>query len=271
MAYYEDALLDGDPGSFIAMLDAYLPLNPYWSIYDDGFEGSGSAEFQRVYRCYDYAENCDFFFYVNNTYSDLAYVELWEGWDITTHSGVGSSLTGYAANAIRIGCTTGQIKLCVGNHRLIYVSAYWDGYYIGQPRRVDESKNIVLIAAHGNTPSTTTHNPIAYFISAASSDCRCLFDEGGGQSYIDHSNALTYYNYLRKRIGGTYSVFEDRLINRTTELVIGWFDGVSSLGSADTVGNGLGRGDTVTVDGVSWILTDGVNASTKYLALVRQD
>jgi len=137
MALYEGTLSSGI-GGLIAMLDVQLVKNDYWTIYD-----AEAGTNCHVYKNDSPTENSLFYLKVDDNYDEYAIIELWEGWDAVAHAGTGKSLTkssgGTSLLYIRKAAQT--YKLMLDNLRfiLIQVAAVFS-YYVGQPKRFDESK-----------------------------------------------------------------------------------------------------------------------------------
>jgi len=246
-------------GGMITVLDAVLPLNSSWSIYD-GAAGTNA----KVYKCEDAAENCLFYVYLGDNQADYSIIQLWQGWNATTHVGVGQSLTTINTYAMWFTKHAGGYAIALGSHRFIYIDlAQYMAFYIGQPKRYDTTKNIVIAVV--NTTSTLHNNPLGFYNSGNTAGWSSLFDEGGNVNLLDPFGRLSSYLFI-KTIAGTYFVYETPVYNNTTKLELGLLEGVMYLYNAD---NGLVNNDTITISGQSWIAIGG-NESNKYWSLVKE-
>lgn len=261
MAWHTGSFPDNAAGRLIAILDAYLPLNSCWSIYD----GSAGTN-KKVYECKDVAENCLFYMLVDDNQVDWAQIEMWEGWDAVTHAGTGVGVTTFSAtNYMRINRPAGGWHLSVLDHRLVFINPYACGTYVGQPVRYDTAKNIVMFL--GESVSTGKINPLGFIMPGATNPwCKFLFDDGGGQGQGGWDSNATTNHVFTRGIDGAHRIIESHIINVTSGLIVGALDGVMTMGAAS---NGFARYDVVTVDGVDWMVING-DSTTKYYTVVRK-
>ena len=72
-------------GSMISVLDTELVKNSNWSIYD-----ASAGTNAKTYECKN--EDNDVLFYLNvqDNQSDYSIVQMWEGWNATSHAGTGA-------------------------------------------------------------------------------------------------------------------------------------------------------------------------------------
>ena len=248
-------------GTFFAILDVYLVANSHWTIYD-----AAVALNVKAYECRDDDINC--LFYLRITDSSVSpVIELWEGWNATTHVGVGAyrkfPTTAYT---FRIPKVLGGWSISVHDHHFIFTNASWHQHFVGRPALYDESKNIVLFIGSANGPS---QNPLAYYQTGADVNGAwwCfLFDENGNQTNAMNGEGggtqYPTYKYI-KGIDGKYHFHESTVRNRTTGKLVGYLPGVASLGD---IASGLVSGDIITVDSIDW----QVGVSTQ-AAIVRKD
>ena len=233
-------------GALLSILDTYLVANDYWSIYD-----ASAGTNAKVYRNYDASASIDYYVKIDDNYADYAIVELWEGWDSGSHSGTGNSLTQINGNTMYIQKPSGGYGIAVSNHRFIFVElAAGKGYYIGQLKRFDTSKNMpIAIVA---TSSTFAYNPLGYYNSGANVGWACLFDENGNSGTILASRADTSGYQSLLTIASTVMIFETPILNINTKKVMGQLEGVCKYYNAGNLTNG----QTVSLDGYEWLVVD---------------
>jgi hypothetical protein len=247
MAWYEGTMLTNGAGELLTVLDAKLPINPRWSIYD-----AAAGTNCKVYRNYDAGANVDYCVKVDDNYAGYAIVELWEGWNPATHVGVGSSYTLHGTYTLRIFKVAGGWGLSVRDHRFIYCEfSTYSAVYVGQLKRFDLTKNMPCIIC--NDSGGSTQNPLGRADQANNTVWRSLFDELANVGREIRPNA--YYNpslpiFHLKTIAGTYLVTEHPVFNAITGNLMGVIEGVTWMHcNAD----GLSNGDIITVAGIDWI------------------
>jgi hypothetical protein len=264
MAYYSGSFASTAAGSWITLFDAYLPLNANWSIFD----GSAGTN-EKTYQCLDYAENVEFYVNIQDNQTSYCLVELWEGWDVSTHAGVGQSVAVYSLTyTCRFYRPVGGWGLAVHDHHFRIWNYNRCGYYCGAPRRYDESLNLVMIVADSTTTSNQT-NQTANVNNGNMGGWRFLFDSSGGTSLGNFASAGgsgTIVEQFKAHDGTFRGLMETEIRDITADLVIGQLEGYISFGNR---ANGLAAGDTVTIDGETWKALDGISA-TKYWSLFRQ-
>ena len=79
MSWHSGTLTNTNAGSFLTILDAVLPTNSAWSIFDDA-AGTNA----KVYR-YS-STKITYYIKVDNNYTGYAIIELWESWDSGSHT-----------------------------------------------------------------------------------------------------------------------------------------------------------------------------------------
>jgi len=254
MSYYSGSFGSVAAGTLISILDVDLILNSCWSIYD-----SAAGTNCKVYKCQDTPNNCLFYLKVDDNYSGYSIIELWEGWDATGHVGTGASLTLYGtATAMRLTKTVGGWGLCVRDHNMIWCDyAGNKGNYIGQPKRKDTSKNIVLYWGGGNSPASNPLGTQQTSGGTAAVVCAFLFDESGSKNPAVPCGAVGANIGFCKTSLGEIELSETRVVNYTTFLIIGDLDGVCVMGAATY--SGVSNGDTCTIAGVVWQLIVATN------------
>lgn len=264
MAWYQGAWTATTAGLLLAVLDEYLPDNPFWSIHD-----ASAGTNAKVYECQDDSINCHFFVKVDDNYSGYAIIELWEGWDATGHVGTGRSRTVFSSTyTFRIyrSATSGENNwfLSVQDHHFKFIKcgpAGFVGTYIGRPKLFDESQNIVVFCGESTTVGNT--NTLAYYPDNASGGL-CFLTAPSGGSFIGYlsagaSSSITRYG---QTIFGQ-AILEETMIRDADidYIALGYLEGVLVAGAYDVQ---IGR--VYYIDGVPWL---GVVGASGYASLVR--
>lgn len=257
MAWYEGTMTTDGAGKLIAVLDAKLPINPRWSIFD-----AAAGVNCKVYRNYDAGGNVDYYLKVDDNYAGYAIVELWEGWNAGTHEGVGSSYTIRGSNTLRIFKAAGGWGLSVRDHRFIFCEfSSYSAFYIGQLKRFDLTKNMPCIICQD--AGGTSYNPLGKWdwTTAVWTVWRSLFDELGNVGREIRPNFIytsTLPVFHIKTIAGTFLITEHPVYNAITGNLMGVLEGACwMLVNSD----GLSSGDIVSVAGIDWIFMSKGNAN----------
>ena len=247
MAWHEGTMMTNNAGELLAVLDAKLPLNPRWSIYD-----AAAGANCKVYRNHDAGANVDYYVKVDDNYAGYAILELWEGWDAIGHAGTGSSYTTYNANTLKIFKAAGGWGLSVRDHRFIFCEfSTYSSVYIGQLKRFDLTKNMPCIICHGS--NVTAYNPIGSLQASNRCVWTSLFDELGNVGREIRPNALygtTYPIFHLKTIAGTFLVTEHPVYNAVTGNLMGVIEGSCWMHANS---EGLSNGDIISIAGIDWI------------------
>jgi hypothetical protein len=259
MAWYEGTLTQA-AGDLIAILDAKLPLNGYWSIFD-----ASAGVNCKVYRNYKSADYNDYYVKVDDNYANYAIVELWEGWNGVGHAGVGNSLATIGGLAMRINKKNGGYAISVLDNRFVYVDTYdYIGTYIGQLNRFDATKNMPIYI--GELTGAQKYNVLgAYNFGSSNGGWACLFDEGGTSRVLNPYGYSSAYLYM-KTISGQFVILETLVYNNTTYLLLGQLEGVTTHGTGPS--SFLSNGDVVTKSGVDWLVCGG-GYSSKMWSFIR--
>jgi len=241
MSYHSGTLADTTAGRLIELLDSVLLLNSYWSIYD-----AAAGTNAKVYRCYDPDGVVDYYFYVDNNYTNYATIELWEGWNSVTHAGVGAVLKYVSGTTVlRIYFTTDYvIRLNNFNFQMISPSLRAHNF-IGRPDELfDETKNIVLAVT--KCTNIGSYNPVGSGYNTTTVSCKFLFDENESIS-----NARFRPHVSMIDIAGN-GVFSPKIcvLNDANKLVVGHITNAASL--TDATYSTLAHDDEFTVDGETW-------------------
>ncbi len=205
----------------------------------------------KVYKCLDAAENCLFYVKVDDEHLAFSVFELWEGWDAGTHAGTGVSLKSVGTSGdLRIYHSIGGWGLSLRDHCFIWqdFAGTRGGGYVGQPRRKDVSKNIVVFCGSGNTP--TAANALGSPGGTTTYAWGSLFDELGNKVELGFSMSGGGSVACVKTITGEIDLRETPLTNTVTNLIMGELEGVASYGGAASAG--IVTGDTCVIDGVTW-------------------
>ncbi len=247
--------------------DGLVVANAHWSVHD---AAAGTNE--KVYKCEDVAENILFYVRVKDNQAGYWEVELWEGWDAGAHAGVGVGIAVSSSTySFRARRPVGPWYLSVLDHRIIYIDGKnWQGQYIGAPRRYDRSRNIVLIMS----PSTGTsyYNCLTYWTGASTvAASRFLFDEQHGPSLVqgDGGAGHSSYRQIMGVDGNLRFAGEFPVSGKNSGLAVGTLEGVADLGAGTSLNFSPAAGETVTIDGVDWLIFSGTY-ETKVWCAVRK-
>jgi hypothetical protein len=130
------------------------------------------------------------------------------------------------------------------------------GYYLGQLKRIDTSKNMPLIISQNSYP-TQTSNPLGtYYYQATGSFWRALFNHLGlADQALNPVGAAgtTAYN-MRKTSLGTWILNETPVYDNATTVVLGWLDGVCDFGMSAML---PAQGETIWTDQGGWLVMTG--------------
>src|SRR5574343_639447 len=87
MAWDTGSFANTNAGNLITVLDAQLPANAHWEIFD-----AAAGTNCKVYHQENAGENSEFYVKVDDNYTGYAIIELWEGWDAGAHAGIGTNI-----------------------------------------------------------------------------------------------------------------------------------------------------------------------------------
>jgi hypothetical protein len=241
----------------------FTPASAFDGALDDVSGYVNYTTSSHVYRCYDAAENCDFYVKVYDTYVGLGYasVQLWEGWNAGSHVGVGASLTAPGtATSLRMSVPlVGQSwGISVRDHCFIFQDySNKVGTYVGQPIRYDTSKNIVIYCGWGN--DQTAGNPLGMYGSVPATAWAALFDDTGATANIGMVAGNGGSNAGVKTIGGDVILRNTLIYSGTTSLIMGKLEGIASYGTGAIAG--IVNAETVVINGVTWKACYNTNLS----------
>lgn len=233
-----------------------------WEIYD-----SNAGTNIGVYRCKP-DDNSSFILVVKDNQADYATIEYWDGWDTDNHVGIGNRMT-YGNNSnytLRIRKVTGVWGSAISKSRIVIAfKASGFAYYLGYPRRYDETKDTPLFIGHDANTSGSGYsiNPLggAYnvgFSSTIGITWRFFRDVNGNinkQAVSLSSTPINSVDSLPKRDNktttGRFVVFEDTVQQWDSPYsLIGVLDGVMCLSKSSIVENG----DTIVVEDDTWLV-----------------
>lgn len=255
-------------GAMINFMDTrVVGNNAHWTIHD-----ADAGTNAKVYKCEDAPNNCLFYVLVSDNQADFAAIQLWAGWNAVTHVGVGQSIVEFGSGQVfRVRRYIGAWALSLLDRRLIYIDMVnGTTWYCGQPRRFDESKNIVLAVVEST--GTTRYNNLAFFTNNTSGGCRFLFDESGNRPYgsLDGGPSNSTSRLFKDHLGMLRFPGEAVIAGVTSGLSVGTLEGVIDGGGFSSPNNvGPSLGETVEIDGTDWVWITG-SSSTKYWSLVRK-
>ena len=266
MSWHTGAFASAAAGTGLSTIwDAFVVANAHWSVHD-----ASAGTNAKVYKCEDADENVLFYVYVKDNQSGYWEVELWEGWDAGAHAGIGVGIAASSgSNYFRARRPNGGgFYLSVLDHRIIYIDATnWQGQYIGAPRRWDRSKNIVVI----NSPSTGTtyYNCLTRFDDSTMQASRCLFDESKCSPLLkgDGGAANSTYRLIMGCDGLLRLAGEVPVCGDLTRLGLGTLEGVADLGAGPSLNFSPTAGETVSIDGVDWLIFSGASGTKVWCAV----
>lgn len=245
MSWESGTHLTNGAGKIKDVLDVELVKNANWTLE---FEPD---TYESVYRCYDAAENVDYYVFIDDANAGYTVVELWEDW--ASGGGSGASLTvGTGVETLRLHKEAGGWGLSLRDHRFVYCNtATYSGCYIGQLNRFDTSKNMPVYIGFSGTNYTS--NALASWTAANDTVWKALWDEAGNVAVSIKPNywySSIYPVFHHKTIAGEFALQECMVFCAASGLVMGILDGVHTQFINQ---DGLSNGDIVTVSGIDWI------------------
>jgi len=258
---YERLMLDETVvGNHITDIwDDIVVNNSKWSVYD-----ASAGTNQKVYRCNDSDNNSDFYVNVINNQTLYSTIELWEGWNASTHVGEKRSLTAMPTNTFRVYAAR-MVHVVYNDHRVIICTSYGSQQcYIGQLKRADVSRNMPVIIAKSSA-STYWHNPLGLYHATTSTMWGILINHMGAPgAAINPVFEADSDNYI-KTLNGGYNLNETAIVGDNHKLIYGWLDGAINLYNSE---NYLWDGQIIHAEDGPWLHMEGAY-STKYHGLVR--
>jgi len=241
-----------------AIWDAVIINNAKWSCFDPSAGANA-----KVYRCYDAAKSVDFYVYVDDNQADYSIIQLWEGWDAVGHAGIGSNVSDTEGYLLRLYAVYGTYVI-VNDHRIIIATGFNNlQSYIGQLKRIDETKNMPVCIIMEE--STSYYNPLGFMDSPYQCAWRALFNHVGAVNKIIHAVGKQSTFLYARTIAGTYVFQETDIYDDDSKLVLGQLDGACFLYSGDKSFN---NGEIISCEDGDWMVQGG-SYSTMYSAAVR--
>ena len=249
MGVFTESTMTQTAGALITVLDTYLVANGKWSIHD-----AAAGTNHKVYKQEDATNNSIFYLSVDDNYTTYAIVNMWEGWNDTTHVGTGNdvaSVMTYTTLYWRKGTSYG---LSVNDLFMIYIDKSGYANYAGQLEREDSSKNMPVLS--GSYTTTGQYNPSATW-SGLSNGCGtgALFDENGAANIVRYEGA-----FLRTSISGGRRMSRVSVYNDSTSLSMGVLYNVCSDIAAGVTGQGF-NGDIFDDNGQDWLIVGNTGGS----------
>jgi len=240
-----------------------------WSIYD-----SNAGTNIGVYKCQPDG-NSSFILVVKDNQADYATIEYWEGWDSVNHAGVGNSMTYGTSSSytLRIRKATGTFNASINKRRIVLaVMGLGFAYYLGYPRRFDETKDTPCFIGHDASTSGQTYpyNPLAgqYSSNSAGAAWRWFKNSLGA---INQALAVTGFtsgtgNFPRFdtwTTTGQHYIFESTAQEDGSPYkLIGILDGVMCHSNCQS---GTANGDTIVVGQDVWLAVVGGSSTTCFI------
>jgi len=253
-----------------SIITNYGQENGYgWSIYD-GNAGTNIG----VYQCQP-DDNSSFILVVKDNQADYATIEYWEGWNTDTHAGIGNSMTYGVNNAytIRMRKATGTFNASINKRRIVLavMNGGW-AYYLGYPRRFDETKDTPCFIGHDAATGQTqyAYNPLAglYYSTSIGETWRWFKNSLGA---INQTLAVTGFpsaSSVFPRLDtwtttGQHYIFESTVQEDGSPYkLIGILDGVMCCSNCSS---GRANGDTIIVGQDVWLAVVGGGGTTCFI------
>ena len=262
-------------GALKAFLDDiiqnYGQENGYgWSIYDNN-AGTNIG----VYKCQP-DSGSSFILVVKDNQTGFATIEYWEDWNTETHAGVGNSMTfgNNSAYTLRIRKAVGTFNASINKRRIVL--AVMNGgfaYYLGYPRRFDETKDTPCFIGHNSNSGHTnySYNPLAgsYNPNTLNGVEWRWFKNSIGA--VNQTLSVTGFNNtgsLFPRFDtwtttGQHYIFESTAQEDGSPFkLIGILDGVMCVGNCPS---GRAIGDTIVVGEDVWLVVVGGSNTTCFI------
>lgn len=232
-------------GSLLAVFDTELVKNANWTIHD-----AAAGANAKVYKC---TGDITYYVWIGDNQTNYSNIRAWAAWDAGTHTGSGSQ----TANAI-LTKSKSTYNIFINGNRFVYInldSSYCYGHYCGLIKRIDPTKNLVLIYAGASGTYYDTYNWLGGWDDGSYARLRLMEDVDGTPSVTAHP--------FGGPVGETTHYFQDlddRVRIRETSIwygtspryLVGWMDGVFSL-FFTLPGFPEGAQDIITVDGMDWV------------------
>jgi len=230
-----------------------------------------------VYQCQPDA-NSKFVLVVRDNQADYATIEYWDDWDTDTHSGVGNSMTFGASSSytLRVRKATGVYAAAINKQRIVLaiIGGGW-AYYLGYPKRFDETKDTTAFIGHNSYTSGTNYsrNPLAGTLGGATNsgggEWRWFRDSNGNinrhlASRGSYTSGIAYYTRMDTWTpNGKHYVIETPVQeDQSPNKLIGILDGVMCNMNCNS---GRANGDTIVVGNDVWLVVVGSDNTTCFI------
>lgn len=273
MAWTSDSH-DASAGKFIDLLDALLvAAHATWTIYDAGMPAN-----EKVYRCYDPAEDpvVDFYLHVQDNQADFAIVLMYDSWDIGTHSYAKDTgckiIYGAAALNVPYICKKNAgYYFSSHDHRFIYIDKFeWEANYVGMLEWPGVSKPFIQhpIIIANSTTYAGGYNPLGrpWNSAALTVGMAMIGARGQGMAPIKTAGYQYAYRYIMCADGGLHVRPHWVFDAAPYYLLLGRLRSVLVLYRDDFYIND----DTLTIGGAIWRYVEGTD-STRYACFIKQE
>ena len=242
-----------------------------WSIAD-----AEAGDNIGVYKCQP-DDASSFVLVVKDNQADYATIEYWEGWDAVAHAGTGLSMTyGVSANyTLRVRKITGIFAAAINKGRIVLcMLAAGLGYYLGYPKRFDESRNTPLFIGGNSYASGTAYSqcPLCSADGAAANnsiDWRWFKDSVGNvnkqaASWGAWLSSISYYGRWEVWTTTGKMCIQETMVQEgdSPYKLIGVLDGVMGCAKSPS---GRANGDTIIVGDDVWLVLVGANNTTAFV------
>lgn len=254
-------------GSALAVFDAILPLHANWSVHD-----AAAATNAKVYKC---AGDVTYYVYIGDNQTNYFTVVLWAAWDAGTHAGSGSTTN---ASPVYFCKYYSQYAIYLNGNRFVFINYLGNdcyGHYCGLIKRIDTSKNLVLVCGGTSATYYKTYNCLEGRPDGTYNRWRFLEDMDGTQNIAGNiiGNSAGEYERFCMDLNGVPRIQETGVYVRPATLAyfVGFLDGVQCLFNTN-LGMPIQSGDIFTADGVDWELwMEGSTTPTGKFLMRRSD
>jgi len=272
MAWTSSATALNVAGAFITMLDSLL-VTPHseWTAYDT------FGTNQKVYRCLDASNDplIDYYVYVQDNQTGYARIEIWQGWDTSTHAGVGYSITygGGASYYPYVGKAASGYYFSSLPHRFIYVDKFeWAANYVGSLKtppgcRPAPWQMIVLITT--STGYASGYNALGRCVGTGTSAIwrGLIGTKGAPKVVVQAYNGVNADQKFQTIAGSAFvipAIVADDSANN--QMVMGLLENVSPHYNYVPWDND----DYLTIGGDTWRYIEGTS-STRYSCFIKEE
>lgn len=210
----------------------------------------------RVYECDDSGgSGALFYVLVADDNTGFALIELWEGWNSTTHAGTGASRIVFSSTyTLRIYRPASGWNISVKDYSFRMINGTGEGYYIGRPGVVHESgQNVVMFCG---CSTTSGYNAISYSYPNNQYGGWCfLFDEDETQNLAVDGMSCASGQAIRRATqyaDGRIYTLPTTIVNVSTLYQVGYFTDVLNFGDASS--QYLRCWQRMILDGEVWMI-----------------